>query len=65
MTHAAEVWWECYLPHLDLMKERGSSNARGKIILQSRKREKNSHASIAQNNAMMKTIVTPRDSLEL
>ena len=24
VTHAVEVWWECHLPHLDLMKTRGA-----------------------------------------
>src|ERR1700722_1646903 len=38
-------------------KERGSSREMAKRMLLLRKREKNSHASIVQKMAMMKTIV--------
>ena len=38
-------------------KERGNSKENEKIMLQSRKREKNSHVSIVQKNVMMKTTI--------
>jgi hypothetical protein len=38
-------------------KERGNSKEKGRRMLQSRKREKNSHVNIVQKKAMMKTTV--------
>ena len=38
-------------------KERGNSKENEEIMLQSGKREKNSHVNTVQNMAMMKTIV--------
>jgi hypothetical protein len=38
-------------------KERGNSNEMERRVLQSRKREKNSHVNIVQKMAIMKTIV--------
>ena len=44
--------------HLSLeTKERGSSKERIKRMLQSRRRDKNSHVNIVQNKSMMKTTV--------
>jgi len=38
-------------------KERGNSKAKGRRMLQSRRREKSSHVNTIQKNAMMKIIV--------
>jgi len=38
-------------------KETGNSKEKGRIMHQSRKREKNSHVNIVQNKATMKTTI--------